>query len=264
MEYYRAIIINDLHCGNELGLTPPEWQSPRNAAWTVPEWLFYTGTVHQIGLINDLFFLGDSIDGPGFKGTQNHITTDVYEQVKMAAAAVKEIQYKRLHIIRGTGFHTDGHTSYENFLADELDTDAVDEFRGEVYGRKIHARHVVGRSDTPYGSPTQLQKELMNDILQAEFEEYQSADVLIRAHVHYCYEVRTSDSARGIMRTVYTAPGLELRGPRQSSFARKLRTWKYDVGITLMEIDPDTKEVFLRPILLPLKNYAKREYVCLD
>ena len=263
MRYHRIIQINDLHSGHKLGLTPPDWHSKEYLSWQKPAWDFYTSIIKQIGKVDDLIVNGDSIDGPGYKETTQHLTTDIGEQANMAVQAIEQIKCNRLHIVRGTGFHTDGHTSYENIIASAFGVKAHDDLRLEIHKRLFHIRHVVGRSDIPYGQQTQMQKEVINEILQAEFEDYKSADVLLRAHVHYCFEVKTSDSARGLMRHVYTAPALQLRGPIQGSFVRRLRTWKYDFGVTLIEVDPKTKEVFIRPFLMPIKNYMKREYLCL-
>lgn len=260
---YRALLIGDMHCGHELGLTPPEWQSEDYKSWQAPAWNFYESMIKQFGKVDDLFVNGDSCDGVGKKGTKNHIRTDVKIQAKMSEVAINIVKANHKHIIRGTGFHSDGDTSYEDMIADAIGVDAVDELRAEIYGRLFHVRHVVGRSDIPYGSHTPLQKELINDILQGEFEDYKAADVILRAHVHYCYGAYTADSARGIVRHAYTAPALQLRGPKQSGFTRGLRTWKYDFGVTLIEVDPMTKEVFIRPFLLPQKKYMSREYLCL-
>ena len=260
---YRAIQIGDMHCGHELGLTPPEWQSEDYMSWQKPSWDFYSSMIEQFGKVDDLFVVGDSCDGVGKRDTTHHIRTDVKIQAKMAVKAIEQVKCNHIHIIRGTGFHSDGDTSHEDAIADAFGLEAVDELRAEVYGRLFHVRHVVGRSDIPYGSHTQLQKEIINDILQGEFEDYKSADVILRAHVHYCYGAYTADSARGIVRHAYTAPALQLRAPKQSGFTRKLRTWKYDFGVTLIEVDPCTKEVFIRPFLLPQKKYMSREYLCL-
>lgn len=259
---YRMLIINDMHCGHLLGLTTPKYHSEAYP-WQAKAWNFYKNSVGQIGPVDDLVINGDAVDGEGKKDTQAHLTTDVNKQIEMAIEICKLPKAKRKHVVRGTGFHVDGPCSYEDMLASELNTDAHDDLRLEIHGRKLHIRHVVGRSDTPYGSFTQLQKEQINDIIQGEFEDYKAADILIRAHVHYCYEARTADSVKGFMRSVYTAPALQMRGPIQSSFTRKLRTWKYDFGFTLLEIDK-TGEHFIRPILMPIKSYAKKEYTCLS
>lgn len=262
-KFYRMIQINDLHSGNILGLTPPAWHCEQYASWQKPSWEFFTSMMEQFGHVDALVVNGDAIDGPGYKDTVSHLTTDVGEQAEMAIQAIEKVKCDHRHIVRGTGFHVDGHTSYEDMIASAFGIDAVDELRAEIHGRLFHVRHVVGRSDIPYGQQTQMQKEIINEILQGEFEDYKAADVLLRAHVHYCFQVSTSDAVRGIMRHVYTAPALQLRGPKQSGFTRKLRTWKYDFGVTLIEVDPRTKEVFIRPFLMPVKNYMKREYLCL-
>ncbi|WP_143305506.1 hypothetical protein [Marispirochaeta aestuarii] len=256
-------MINDMHCGHLLGLTPPDWHRNDCTSWQIPAWHFYQSIVEQIGPVDDLIVNGDAIDGPGKKETTSHLTTDIGEQCRMAEQIISLPKADRIHIVKGTGFHTDGDTAYEDILAGAFGLKAHDELRLEVYGRKIHVRHVVGRSDIPYGQQTQMQKELINDILQAEFEDYQSADILLRAHDHYCFKVETADSRRGFMRIVYIAPALQMRGPRQSSFTRKLRTWKYDFGISLIEIDQKSREAFIRPFLMPIKHYARREYLCL-
>lgn len=260
---YRAIHIGDFHCGHVLGLTPPNWHCEEYRSWQLPLWNFYAEAMKQFGHVDAAFLGGDLIDGPGFKDTALHLTTDVGKQAEMALQAISLIDADTFRVIRGTGFHVDGHTSYEDKIADGLGIDAVDEYRCDIYGRLFDVRHVVGRSDTPYGQHTQNQKELINEMLQAELEDYKSADVLLRNHVHYCTENRIGDAKRGVLRHVYTAPALQLRGPKQSSFTRKLRTWVYHVGVTLIEVDPKSKEVFIRPFLMPIKNYMRREYECL-
>lgn len=260
-EYYRIAVTNDQHCGDKLGLTPEEFHCEEYRPFQKPAWDFYCNASEQIGTVDLHVANGDLIDGPGKKDTTHLLTTDIKVQQKMAIRAIEQIDAKRRVIVRGTGFHVDGDKSYEDDVSDALGCPIYDEFRPEIYGRLFHFKHAVGRSDTANGAFTQMAKEQSNDILQGEFEEYPSADVLIRAHVHYCYMASSADSSRGIMRHVYTAPALQLRGPQQNSFVRKLRTWKYDYGFTLIEVDKKTKEVFIRPILMPIKKYNKREYI---
>lgn len=263
MKYFRAIHIGDFHSGHILGLTPPNWHSEEYRAWQLPLWQFYTDMMKQFGHVDVAFLGGDLIEGPGYKESTSNLTTDVGKQAEMAVQAIDHIKADKFHVIRGTGFHTDGHTSYEDKIANALGVEAVDEYRCDIYGRLFNVRHVVGRSDTPYGQHTQNQKEMINEMLQSELEDYKSADVLLRNHVHYCTTASVGDATRGIVRHVYTAPALQLRGPKQSAFTRKLRTWLYHVGVTLIEVDPKTKEVFIRPFLMPIKNYMRREYECL-
>ena len=262
-QYYRILVTNDSHCGDKLGLTPEEWHCEEYKHFQKPSWYFYLNAIEQIGHVDLHVNNGDLLDGPGYKDTTHLLTTDISEQQKMAEMVLSAVSSDKKVLVRGTGFHSDGHKAYEDDVANSLGCMIYDEYRPEIYGRHFHFRHVVGRSDTPYGSHTQLQKEMTNEIMQAEMEEYKSADVLIRAHVHYCYQASMADSSRGIMRHVYSAPALQMRGPMQNAFTRKLRTWKYDYGVTLIEVCKETKEVFIRPLLMPIKKYNRREYTCL-
>lgn len=259
----RGLVIGDTHCGNLTGLTPPGRWDSENRAWLEPFWNFFNSVVDQIGPVDFMVGNGDLIDGPGKKETTHHITTDLNKQVDMAVQIMEYPKAKKKYIVRGTGFHVEFGGSLESFVADALGIDALDDLRLEVAGRKFHFRHVVGRSDIPYGQYTQVGKELVNDLLQGEMEGYQAADVLIRSHVHYCTGVWLADSMRGYTRQAFTCPALQLRGPVGSGFVRGLRTWKYDVGVTLIEVDRKTKEVFIRPFIFPQKNYMTREYECL-
>ena len=259
---FRLLVISDMHCGNVSGLTPPEYWRADLQETQKPFWDFYTGAIDQIGPVDAVVCNGDAIDGPGRKGTTHHLTTDVGTQAEMAARVIEYPKTKRKFIVRGTGFHVDGDTAYEDYVAAQFGIDAQDELRLEAHGRKLHFRHVVGRSDTPYGQYTQAAKEMVNETLQAEFEDYQGADILGRAHVHYCVKISIADGATGRMREAFTNPCLELRGPKISGFVRGLRTWLYHVGFTLIEIDR-TGEAFIRPIILPIKQYMPRGYQCL-
>lgn len=262
---FRLLVASDTHCGSILGLTPPGHHSDDNREWALPFWEFYTDYLAQLGRLDAVVFNGDLIDGPGKKESSEHETTNINKQVKMAAEVLGHVRADKKYIVRGTGYHTDFQGSFEDFVADEMSIDAHDELRLDVHGRKLHFRHVVGRSDTPYGQHTQTAKELINDMMQADLEGYEDADILGRSHVHYSTGSWLMDSNRGVRREVFTNPGLQLRGPRQSSYVRKLRTWMYHVGATLIEIDPDSREHYIRPHIFPIRAYAPqtREYICL-
>lgn len=262
MKFKRLLVIGDTHCGSLLGLTPPEYQSDDNRDWLGPFWEWYTSTLEQIGPVDALVHLGDAIDGMGRKESTQHLTTNLNKQVDMAVQCIEAVRAKCRYLVRGTGYHTDLGGSFEDFVAEQLKIDAHDELRLEINGRKFHARHVVGRSDIPYGQYTQDAKEATNEILQSELEDYDYADMLGRAHVHYNTGVWYWDSKRQVKREVWTNPALQLRGPVQTAFVRKLRTWMYHVGLTLLEVDRHG-EHFIRPIICPIKLYypSKGEYI---
>ena len=261
---HRIIVESDYHSGHLLGLTPPEWWSDYNREWARALWDARKAFLDQLPRVDDHVINGDAIDGPGKKDTAAHLTTDIIDQVQMAEQAALMVRARRRWVVKGTGFHTDSGGNLERPFATAIGTTAEDELRLEIHGRKIHLRHVVGRSDIPYGQYTQLGKDMINDLLQGEFEGYPGADLLIRSHVHYCTRVGVADAVRGLMREAITTPALQLRAPLQSEYTRKLRTWLYHVGLLLIEIDK-TGEVFLRPHIIPIRLTAPsaREYTCL-
>jgi len=261
MTYHRMLILSDMHCGNISGLTPPEYIPPIYSKWLTPFWDWYVAAVAQVGPVDDLIVNGDALDGPGKKETTNLLTTDVGEQQDMADTIIGQVDAKRVHMVRGTPFHSDGDTAYEDGIGE---APIGDDLRVEVRGRKFLFRHVCGRSDTDRGQFGQVAKELTNEILQSFSEGYDTADVLVRSHVHYHALVAIPHGPESRMHYAFTTPSLELRGPRSGSFVRKLRTWLYHVGIVLVEVD-EVGEVFIRPIMFPLMKYMAdaRSYKCL-
>lgn len=261
---HRILVESDYHEGHLLGITPPEWWSDYTRPWAEAFWSAREEYLSQLPRVDDHVLNGDIIDGPGKKDSTAHLTTDVVDQTEMAEVTARRVRARRRWVVKGTGYHTDSGGNLERAIAGALGTTAEDELRLEVHGRKLHFRHHVGRSDIPYGQYTQLGKELINDLLQGEFEGYPGADVLVRSHVHYCARVSVGDAERGIMREAITAPALQLRAPVTTGFVRKLRTWLYHVGMLLIEIDK-TGELYLRPHIIPIRLTAPqlREYICL-
>lgn len=259
---FRLLVMSDLHCGDATGLTPPKWHNDEFGDFQRPFWEWYVGTVKSIGPVDALVLDGDLIHGPARRDSAGHLTTNVKKQTKMAAECIKQVETKRRYIVRGTGYHTDHGGPLEDYIADSFGIDAEDELRLEIYGRKLLFRHVVGRSDIPYGQYTQIAKEMINEILQGSFEGYPAADINVRAHAHYSVMVSVGDAVHGRERIALVNPALSLRGPEVTSFVRGLRTWLYHVGMTLIEIE-DNGEVFIRRRFFKSSEYLKRGYECL-
>lgn len=256
----RLLIANDFHCGSLLGLTPPRFHNDEYRAFQAPLWDFWESfgeTKYDALILN-----GDLIDGRGRKESVGLLTADLNVQASMAEEAARAIRARQIYVVRGTGYHTDadGGTPLEDMVANALNRDARDELHLEVHDELLHVRHVVGRSDTPYGQGTQVQKEVVNNLLQAAFEEEEAATLLFRAHVHYCFWTGTIRNGRTIQ--AYTAPALQLRGPRQTGYVRQLRTWLYHVGAIEVEIEPGQVPV-VRPHIFKKKIYWERETECL-
>jgi hypothetical protein len=265
MRRHRLILISDLHCGSVTGVTPPQYQTESNRAWLGPFWERLQSAAAQLGTVDTLVANGDLIDGPGRKDSTKHITTDLLEQAEWAAETLSLFKARRRFVVRGTGYHTDSGGSIEDVVAKILDCPVSDELRLDHWGTLSHFRHVVGRSDVPYGQYTQAGKEMINDTLQAELEDYEAADLLGRSHVHYSTGAWRWNTSRGRRQEVFTNPALQLRGPSQSSYVRQLRTWMYHVGFTVIDYGDDGSWV-VAPVIFPIQIYwqGAREYLCLE
>jgi hypothetical protein len=253
----RILVESDPHCGHILGLTPPDWWQKKTLSLSKPVWEWRAGELRKIGPVDIHIVLGDLTDGPGIKETLGLLTTDVEEQAEMAAVGLGIVRAKHRYLCYGTPLHTVSTLSHENLVATALGCEIHETWRLKLGGVRFNFRHVVGRSDVPYGQGTQVAKEIVRDELQALAESYEPADVFGRGHAHYWYRVDTPS------KTAFICPTLELPNPDKDGniYTRKLRTMYYDVGFVLIEIDK-TGEVFIRPRLMPMKLAIRKEYTC--
>lgn len=253
----RGILEADWHCGHLLGLTSPDHWKKKYRRYEEPLWDWRAGEISKIGPVDFHGMLGDLVDGPGVKESIGLLTTDMAEQVEMATEAAEVVQAKYRFICYGTPLHTVSTSSHEGAIAKGLGCEARETWRLEFGGRKFHFRHVVGRSDIPYGQGTQVAKEIVRDELQSMAEGFDPAEFFARAHVHYYHQVETAK------KTAFTLPALMLPNPDEDGniYARKLRTMYYDVGFVLVEIDQEG-EVYIRKRIMPLQIAIRREYLC--
>lgn len=251
----RILVESEYHSGHVLGLTPPDWWTPRTQRFAAPMWNWRKEMAQRIGKVDIHVLNGDLTDGPGRKETLGLLTTDVEEQAEMAAQAAFIVKADKRFLTYGTPFHTVSTMSHENLVAKALDSEIFETLRLKVGGVRFNFRHVVGRSDIPYGQGTQLFKEAVRDQLQALLQDYQDADVFGRGHVHYFWHEETAT------KHAFTGPCWELPNPDKDGniYGRKLRTMYYDVGAVLIEVDGG--EVAIRKQLMPLKVAIRRDYI---
>lgn len=242
----------DLHCGHLTGLTPPEHMSDDTRATQEPLWKWYVDTLAKIGPVDALVVNGDMVDGEGKKETLGHLTTDTMKQAGMAAECIGKVKAERVFLTYGTPFHTVGSFSYEEAVAEKLNQTVEDSVMVDMQGVKFNFRHACGRSDIPYGQGTQTFKEAILDVLRADAGEYESADVTVRAHVHYYCRMEVGK------RSALTLPCLQIP---ESVYGRKCRHAYYDIGMVLFRVVDGC--VNYEPYIMPLKMVQKREYVCL-
>lgn len=181
----RIVVISDLHCGSQSGLTPPGFDPGIGDFYSVRKdcWAKYIRMVKEIGKVDLVIANGDLVDGDAVKTSGiDLILPDRMEQCQAAICALKlwkpRIGYR---ITAGTPYHSGTREDWESLVAEALDTSLHAEITIEVDGLIIQARHHVGGSSIPHGRHTALAKERLWDALCAP----EKANIIIRSHVHY-------------------------------------------------------------------------------
>jgi len=255
----RILVEGDYQAGDILGLAHPDHWPKRKRKYAEIVWGWRRKRLREIGRVDIHLVGGDLVQGPGQKESLGLLTTDIEEQAEWAEENVREVRADYRYFVYGTPFHTAQLVRIENLVAKAFDSKPRDSWRiGPLHGVYLMDRHVVGRSNIPYGQGTPLWREWVRDQVQAVMEEYRAADLHVRHHVHYFFEVR---NARG---RAVTCPCWQLPAPAEawgSPYTWKLMTQYYDVGALLIEIDR-SGEVYVRPQIMPLKIAVPRSYVC--
>lgn len=255
----RMLIEGDYHSADLLGLAHPDHWPARKQRLAQTVWDWRTAELKDIGRVDIHILGGDMIEGPGRKETLGLLATEMDEQVEMAEEAVREVRADYRYFTFGTPFHVVSFAKAEKQLAKAFGERPRMEWRiGPLHGRYFMDRHVLGRSDIPYGQGTPLWKEWVRDEVQAAMEEYRAADFHSRHHVHYYFEMKNN---RG---HAVACPALKLPTPPDgwgSPYPWTLKTQYYSFGMLLVEIDR-SGEIFVRPRIMPMKMAIKREYVC--
>jgi hypothetical protein len=251
----RGIIIADPHCGGVGGLTPPGFMVGWMEEIQTTFWNWYVDKLSAYGPFDFAIGGGDYTDGEGKKGTLGTVITDVRKQAQAAARVFEEtgVPSRHIYLARGTPFHTNGASEYEDKVADDLSCSIKDVQKIEVEGWKIHTRHVVGRSDISYGQATPILKELARMEHEAFLEDKEAPDIIIRAHVHYAISVNRDG------RISLASPCLDL--PIDSSNGRRYTAWYYTVGFGVLELEEGREPVYF-PVKMPMKLIREEEYEC--
>lgn len=247
----RILCTSDNHTGARTGLTHPDNIPKSMVPLLLPFWRWYEKEVDGIGPVDCHLHLGDAVDGQGCKDQGlGQLTTDTEEQAEWAAAVLGIVKAKCRKMVYGTPYHTVGSYSYEATVARLLGADIQDSQYVKAGGLRISARHVVGRSDTPYSQGTMTSKEALRDTLIALQDGVEAADIVLRGHIHTYLWIDNGDRYAGVV------PALQLPG---SIFGRTQRAWRYRVGILELRIKDGYCEA--RPHLMNLRDVRRRVYV---
>lgn len=224
-ESKRVLVLSDLHCGHNLGLTPPDYHNHFKEIQQVG-WKFYSENIKKIGKIDLCVLNGDLVDGTGHKGSTQHLTTDMATQQKIAIKCLEQVKTKKYLFVRGTPFHTQNDTEYEDGIAAHFGSEIHDSRKIDVNGCILHVRHTTGKSGTAYASVTSLQRSAVVQMLNDVESGGEKADIFIRSHIHeYNYVQRE-------LFTAVSTPALQFAG---SIYGRRC-TGGYSVGFIYFDI----------------------------
>jgi hypothetical protein len=250
----KVLILSDIHAGAVCGLCPPEYYRKDLEEIQSKFWNWYYDKLSLYGPFDFVMGIGDFTDGEGKKGTLGTFITDVRKQAEIASCILKKtgVPGKNIFLVRGTPFHGNGPCEYEDHIADETGCSIKDTQKVEIEGWKIHNRHVVGRSDIPYGQATPLLKELVRCETEAFRENKEAPDIIIRGHVHYEFELKRDG------RMALDCPCLEL--PLDSANGRRYQAWYYTVGFNVLTLDHD-KAPYNQCVDMPMRIIKDDHYI---
>lgn len=193
----RVVVISDLHCGHQFGLTPPSWHdtpdstaSPARiklADFRKRTFSLYYSWIKSLQPIDILLVNADCIDGRGEKSGQTElITSDRDYQCDMASEIIKCAKAKKIVMTYGTPYHTGQLEDFENSIAKEVKAEKIGGHEWiDVNGLIFDLKHKVGSSTVPHGRGTSIAKEHLWNLIWAEREESPKSNIVIRSHVHY-------------------------------------------------------------------------------
>ena len=217
----RLIVISDTHCGSKLGLTPEKWQQ-EELCGKAPSyvWNWFDTQVKTVGKIDACVWNGDLIDGRGRKETNDHLTTNLSDQKKMAIDVIEHVGAKQNYFVYGTGYHVTDGEDQEDAIAEHFGTVPHTSLSLDVGGKLFDFRHHSGKTSIPHGQGTLITKQLLWNLMHDVIDGERRADVVVRSHVH---EYVCIDTCFG---TAITTPAMQLPG---SSYGRKY-VGHYHVG----------------------------------
>jgi len=194
---------------------------------------------------------GDAIDGGPHHGNVTHISANITDQGKMAAAMLRpvvEVCEGRYYHIRGTEVHAGKSGMDEEALAEKLGAIPDDDGRYarwelwyELQGRLIHFMHHIGTTGSMHYETTALQKELSEAYVESARWHDKPPNMLVRSHRHRKTEVEIETSTGPAV--CFTTPGWQLKTP----FAYKIpgaRQSRPQIGGSIIRVHKD--QIFTR------------------
>lgn len=240
----RILLPSDLHCGSNVGLTPPSYQIPiipkadvktrehkRRNKWGLLQrecWRWYTATLELLKPIDKAFVMGDCIDGNGFRsGGTELIITDRKVQSAMAIECLQQIEADEYSFVYGTPYHTGQAEDFETEVAEALGGKIGSHEWEVVNGVTFDLKHKQGNTQNP---ATSLFNEIRDNREWVTNDEQPKADILVRGHTHRLCVLEIEDCV-GI-----SVPALQGYGTK---FGSRQCTRKVQFGMVAVDVWPD-------------------------
>ena len=245
--FKRLVILSDLHCGHQGGLTPEKWQYNLDneatadlAKLQTESWNWYLSTVQKIGKTCDVMVVnGDLIDGRGERnGGAELITTDRLSQCAIAVECLQVWSPENIFITRGTPYHSGQSEQYEDIIAERLNAIIDDTIIINVNGKIFNFRHKVGGSSVPHGKATSALKESVWQNLKSIYNDCPQVDVVVRSHVHNFIAIQDS------LRYTITTPALQVN----SRYGKQQCTGYTDFGFIVIDVY-DNGKIDIQPYI---------------
>ena len=227
----HGIIISDTHSGHLLGLTPPKYRTRREEIESLmgPFWEWWTKTKKKS--YDVMLHIGDAVEGEGRKDTQGHLTTDINEQINIAAEVINSVNAKKHKFVFGTPYHAGTVADYESILAAKFSDESVDTERYlEIDGVRFGIKHVVGKSSVPSGGDIALRNQQIFDILTSDSAD-ERCQIILRGHIHEYREIKSVDQI------VCSCPALKLAISKYDKYGRKMTGGSTHVGFIEFTVD---------------------------
>ena len=238
----RVLLPSDLHCGSNVGLTPPSYQisiiqnpetvehKTRNK-WGILQrecWKWYMQTLAMLGRIDYAFVMGDCIDGDGHRshGTEL-IISDRKVQAAMAIECLRQIQATRYSFVYGTPYHTGQAEDFETDVARAFDAKIGSHEWEVVNGVCFDLKHKQGNTQNP---ATSLFNEIRDNREWVCNDEQPKADILVRGHTHRLCVLQIEDC------TGISVPALQGYGTK---FGSRQCSRKVQFGLVTVDVWPD-------------------------
>lgn len=251
----RVLLPGDLHCGSNVGLTPPAYQykciaDPKTEEHRIQNkwaglqkecWDWYVTKVNILKPIDKVFVLGDMIDGDGTRsGGTELITTDRKKQVSMAIEALEVIEADGMVMVYGTPYHTGQAEDFEVDVAKHFSCKIGGHEWENINGCIFDLKHKQSNCKNP---ATGIWNEIVDNREWAVLGEQPKANVLVRAHTHrFCYQ-RIEDCI-GI-----SIPALQAYGTK---FGARACSRKVQFGLVALDVWPDgevTEHVYIAKLI---------------